>query len=55
MLNIAWIRDSKLKLAEEAVAEVVGPARNVGPSRREEIPGGIGRLKAALELLVGNE
>ncbi len=55
MLNIAWIRDSKLKLAEEAVAEVVGPARNVGPSRSEEIPGGIGRLKAALELLVGNE
>jgi hypothetical protein len=27
----------------------------LGPSRREEIAGGIGRLKAALELLVGNE
>ncbi len=51
MLNKAWIRESKLKLAEEVgVDEVVGPAKRLGPpvSSSDESPDGIGKLNPEL-------
>lgn len=52
MLNKAWMRDSKLKLADEVGVDDEVAAERFGPpvSSMEERPGGIGKLNP--ELLV---